>query len=200
MATKRPVSNLLGLAVLSYLTQGPMHAYEIQRLLKERDADRTFRFSYGALYGVVRRLLEAGWIAEAGTGRRGKLPQQTIYELTDAGRDAMHGWLRELIAEPEHEFTAFGASLSLVVVLPPDEVVELLRARLARVEEQRAALVSQVEHGVGAGLHPVFLVEDDYRVALLDAEIAFVRDLIGRVPPWRAQWEAVRTGTDGPAS
>ncbi|WP_109473073.1 PadR family transcriptional regulator [Ornithinimicrobium cavernae] len=200
MATKRPVSNLLGLAVLTYLTQGPMHAYEIQRLLRERDADRTFRFSYGALYGVVRRLLEAGWIAQVGTGRRGKLPQQTIYELTDAGDEAMRDWLRELIAEPEHEYTAFGASLSLVVVLPPDEVVELLQTRLARVEEQRAAIAGQVEQGVRDGLHPVFLVEDDYRAALLDAETGFIRDLIGRVPAWREQWEAARAGTDGAQS
>lgn len=195
--TKRPVSNLLGLAVLSYLTQGPMHPYEIQRLLRERDADQTFRFSYGALYGVVRRLDEAGWITVAGTGRRGKLPQQTIYELTDAGREAMRDWLRELIVEPEHEYTAFGASLSLVVVLPPDEVLRLLGTRLARVEERRAVIAEQTERGVSGGLHPVFLVEDDYRIALLDAEITFIRDLIERIPSWREQWAAVRAGTDG---
>ena len=30
----RAVSNLLGLAVLSYLTERPMHAYELNRTLK----------------------------------------------------------------------------------------------------------------------------------------------------------------------
>jgi DNA-binding PadR family transcriptional regulator len=52
----RAVSNLLGLAVLSYLTERPMHAYELNRTLKDRDAARTFKLSYGALYGVVRQL------------------------------------------------------------------------------------------------------------------------------------------------
>ena len=35
MAEKRKVSNLLALAVLSYLTQGPMHPYELGRTLRD---------------------------------------------------------------------------------------------------------------------------------------------------------------------
>lgn len=57
---KRAVSNLLGLPVLSYLPQGPMHAYELQRQLKENDAARTFKLSHGALYSVVGQLERAG--------------------------------------------------------------------------------------------------------------------------------------------
>jgi DNA-binding PadR family transcriptional regulator len=41
----RAVNNLLGLAVLSYLTEQPMHAYELNRTLKDRDAARTFKLS-----------------------------------------------------------------------------------------------------------------------------------------------------------
>src|SRR5258708_39341057 len=81
----RAVNNLLGLAVLSYLTERPMHAYELNRLLKDRDAAQTFRLSYGALYGVVRQLAEAGLIQASGTGRRGRPPPPTGYELTDTG-------------------------------------------------------------------------------------------------------------------
>jgi len=53
MPVSRTVTNLLGLAVLSYLTERPMHAYELNRTLKDRDAARTFKLSYGALYAGV---------------------------------------------------------------------------------------------------------------------------------------------------
>ena len=89
----RTVTNLLGLAVLSYLTERPMHPYELNRLLKDRDAARAFKLSYGALYGVVGQLAEAGLIRAVGTGQRGRLPRHTVYELTDAGRAEMRAWL-----------------------------------------------------------------------------------------------------------
>ena len=129
----RTVNNLLGLAVLSYLTERPMHAYELNRTLKDRDAARTFKLSYGALYGVVRQLAEAGLIRAAGTGQRGRLPRHTVYQLTDAGRAEMRAWLTELLSQPQYEYPAFAAALSLVAVLPPDEVTGLLRTRLGHI-------------------------------------------------------------------
>src|SRR6516225_11313317 len=148
MPMPRTVNNLLGLAVLSYLTERPMHAYELNRLLKDRNAARTFKLSYGALYGVVRQLAEAGLIRASGTGQKGRLPQHTVYELTDAGRAEMRAWLAELLSQPRHEYPAFAAALSLVVLLPPGEVADLLRTRLARVSSAIAEIGNQREAAV----------------------------------------------------
>jgi len=201
-ASRRPVSNLLGLAVLSYLTQRPMHAYELQRQLKENDAAGTFRLSYGALYSVVRQLLREGFIAVAGSGRTGNQPEHTIYELTSAGEAEMRSWLRELLATPRHEYPAFAAALSLVIVLPPAEVTELLRTRLDRIEHNADDIERRKDDVVGAGVHPVFLVEDDYRVALLRAEARFIRELIERIDNpdagWFRTWDHYHSGTASP--
>lgn len=197
----RTVTNLLGLAVLSYLTERPMHAYELNRLLKDRDAARTFRVSYGALYGVVRQLAKAGLIRASGTGQRGKLPQHTVYELTDAGRAEMRAWLAELLSQPGHEYPAFAAALSLVVLLPPDEVADLLRTRLAGVVSEAEAIRHQRDAAVAGGVHPVFLVEDDYRIALLEAEAAFITDFLGKIEDpengWSGPWQAYHASQPG---
>jgi DNA-binding PadR family transcriptional regulator len=200
----RTVTNLLGLAVLSYLTERPMHAYELNRLLKDRDAAQTFRLSYGALYGVVRQLAEAGLIRASGTGQRGRLPKHTVYELTDAGRAGMRAWLAELLSEPRHEYPAFAAALSLMAVLPLDEVADLLRTRLARVVSATVAIRGQRDATVATGVHPVFLIEDDYRIALLEAEAAFITALIGKIDEpggWSEQWREHQAtgGPGGPA-
>lgn len=38
-----------------------------------------------------------------------------------------------------------------------------------------------MEDALALGVHPLFLVEEDYRLALLDAEAAFIDDFIDRI-------------------
>jgi DNA-binding PadR family transcriptional regulator len=196
----RAVNNLLGLAVLSYLTERPMHAYELNRTLKDRDAARTFKLSYGALYGVVRQLAEAGLIRASGTGQRGRLPRHTVYQLTDAGRAEMRAWLTELLSQPQYEYPAFAAALSLVAVLPPDEVTGLLRTRLGHIMSATAEIRSQRDAAVATGVHPVFLIEDDYRIALLEAEAAFITTFTSKIEDpgsgWSGPWRAHHASRD----
>ena len=200
----RPVSNLLGLAVLSYLTQRPMHAYELNKMLKENDAARTFKLSYGALYGVVRQLVDAGLIQPTGTGQTGRLPKHTVYELTGAGRAEMRAWLQELLGQPRQEYPAFAAALSLVVVLPPDEVVALLRVRSQRLADETEAVRAQRDTTVAEGVAPIFLVEDDYRIALLEAESTFIKGLVERIEDpdtgWAGPWRAYHSAPPEPGA
>ena len=62
MAKKRKVGNLLALAVLSYLTQAPMHPYELGRTLRENGDARSIKFNLGSLYMVVQQLEKAGFV------------------------------------------------------------------------------------------------------------------------------------------
>lgn len=200
---KRAVSNLLALAVLTYLTQRPMHPYELQRNLRENDAASTFKLSYGALYAVVRQLAKAGFIVEHETVREGNLPERTVYRITDAGRAEMYDWLREILGRPRHEYPAFAAALSLIVVLEPGEVVELLTERLACLDEEHAGVRRLIDDTVAGGVHPLFLVEDEYRLALLEAESGFIRGFIESVTRpgtgWAGAWAAYHDDPHGPS-
>ena len=69
MATKRKVGNLLALAVMSYLSQRPMHPYELSRTLREHGDARSIKLNHGSLYMVVGQLAKAGYITELETGR-----------------------------------------------------------------------------------------------------------------------------------
>jgi DNA-binding PadR family transcriptional regulator len=195
---RRKVGNLLGLAVLSYLTQGPMHPYEIGRTLQHNRDDRSIKFTIGSLYMVCKQLEKAGFIAEAGTSREGQLPERTAYALTDAGRAEQRDWLRELVAEPQYEYPHFVAALSLIAVLGPDEAVELLDNRRRRLAADRAELRAAIDSALASGLHPLFQVEEEYRLALLDADAAFTEGLIARITEpgtgWRPAWAQFHAG------
>ena len=156
MAARRKVGNMLALAVLAYLTQRPMHPYELSRTLRDNDDARSIKFSHGSLYMVVGQLARAGLIAEQETSREGQRPERTVYAITDSGRTEFREWLTELLAEPQYEYPHFVAALSLVAALPPDEVVRLLGDRLARLAAQQAETQSVIDGALAAGLHPLF--------------------------------------------
>lgn len=191
MATKRKVGNLLGLAVLCYLLQRPMHPYELSRTLRDNDDVRSIKFTHGSLYMVVGQLERAGFIAALQTSRDGARPERTVYALTDAGRAELGDWLRDLVGDPKHEYPQFVAALSLVAALPPDEVRTLLAQRLTRLAEQRAEILGILDAATAQGVPGLFLIEEEYRLALLDAEVSFVESFRDRITDPHNDWSAL---------
>ena len=188
MTGKRKVSNLLALAVLSYLSQQPMHPYELGRTLREHGDERSIRFNHGSLYMVIGQLARAGFITEQETSRAGQRPERTVYALTDAGRDELRDWLAELVGQPQHEYPAFVAALSLIGALPPSEAVALLRLRLGHLARQEAEARGLVDTSLANGVPGLFLIEEEYRLALLGAESAFTSRLIQRITDPATDW------------
>lgn len=207
MAARRKVGNLLGLAVLAYLSGTPMHPYELSRTLRDNGDDRSIKFNHGSLYMVVQQLAKAGFITELETTRAGQRPERTVYAITAAGRDELRDWLRELVASPEHEYPSFVSALSLIGALHPDDAVERLRTRLDGLATRRAEIQKMIDDALAAGVPELFLVEEELRAAQLDTEVAFVERLITRItdpvvgwgPTW-AQFHAAMAAGASPAT
>jgi len=174
-------NNPLALAVLVTLSERPMHPYDVAATLRRRLKQRSVRLNYGALYRVVESLAKRGLIAPKEHGRAGRLPERTIYDLTDAGRIEINDWLAELISQPVVEYPQFVAGLSFLAALPPTQVVALLKERLTHLtfEDAQAGAVREVvqKHG----LPRLLWLEEEYRDRLRTAEIDYVRSLLGEI-------------------
>jgi DNA-binding PadR family transcriptional regulator len=188
MTKKRKIGNLLALAVMSYLSQQPMHPYELGRTLRDHGDARSIKFNHGSLYMVVQQLAKAGYITELETSRAGQRPERTVYALTDAGQAEFQDWLRELVAEPQHEYPHFVAALSLIAALPPSDVLPLLRNRLDRLQGTRAEIRGLIDTSLAQGVPGLFLIEEEYRLALLDAETSFVEQFISKITDPETGW------------
>ena len=178
--SRRKVSNPLALAALACLYERPMHPYEIASTLRERHKDESIKLNYGSLYSVVEALKAHALITEQQTARQGNRPERTVYEITDAGRLELIDWLSELLCRPMKEYTRFEAGLSLVPVLPSDDVKALLEERCRRLEveiEQYNALRKVVSQGSNK-VPRLFLIESEYRITLRQAELSWTRALI----------------------
>ncbi|MBF6340048.1 PadR family transcriptional regulator [Nocardia abscessus] len=173
---KRKVDNLLALAVLSVIVERPMHRYEIAQTLRDRGKDHDMAIKWGSLYTVVQNMAKVGFLEVVGSEREGARPERVIYRITDAGRAEMADWTRELLSTPEPEPHRFVAGLSMLAVLPPAEVVELLGARLEALE--RTIETVRRELGELAGTLPrLFIIESEFGLAMLEAEAAWTRSL-----------------------
>ena len=188
MTGKRKVGNLLALAVLSCLTQQPMHPYELGRTPREHGDDRSIKFNHGSLYMVVGQLARAGLVAEQETSRGGQRPERTVYAITDAGRAELRDWLAELVERPQHEYPAFVAALSLIGALPPSQVLGLLRERQTRLARLEAEARGLIDTSLAGGVPGLFLIEEEYRLALIAAETAFTSQLIERITDPATDW------------
>jgi DNA-binding PadR family transcriptional regulator len=173
------VTSPLALSVLATLNEAPMHPYEIARLLKHRGKDQSIKIRYGSLYTTVQNLENQGFVTAEGTARAGRRPERTVYRLTDDGRDELEDRLREIVSEPAKEYPLFEAALSLVGVLPPDDVITLLTERLRHLEVDLAATRAGLrELTVEQRLPRLFLIESEYALAMKQAETDWVRGLI----------------------
>jgi DNA-binding PadR family transcriptional regulator len=190
---RRKVSNPLALAVLAWLMAGPTHPYELGRRFTEVGLDRSIKYNRGSLYMVVEQLTKAGFITAEGTIRDSQRPERTLYALTDEGKTELYDWLSELVSEPKHEYPQFGVALSLMSVLPPSQTIALLGERLTALAQERDALREQIDATAAGGVLWIFLVEDEFRLTLMEAEIAFVTKLIGSLdqPDYIRVWQEI---------
>lgn len=175
--TRRRVNNPLALAVLACLVERPMHPYEISTTLRTRGKERSIKLNYGSLYSVVGALEKHGLIAAQETVREGRRPERTVYAVTDAGRTEFEDWLAELLSTPTHEPSSLEAALSLAAGLPPEEVARLLTERAQRLELEVVGVQAGVDRSREQGLPDLFLVETLFSLAMLRAELDFVRAL-----------------------
>ncbi len=183
--TKRKVSNPLALAVLACLYERPMHPYEMAATMRERHKDESIKLNYGSLYSVVESLKQHALIIEQETARSGNRPERTVYRLTDAGRLELIDWLSELLSRPQKEYTRFEAGLSLMPVLPPEDVVGLLKQRCQTLELQAAQAQSMRALLAARRFPRLFAIESEYRWAMQDAELQWTRELIGEIESGR---------------
>src|SRR5258708_30794848 len=95
--TKRKISNLLALAVLSLLTERPMHPYEVSAVMRQPGLADSIKLTYGSLYSVIEALLREGLIVPQETQRDGRHPDPPVYATTEPRPAEFFSSLRSML-------------------------------------------------------------------------------------------------------
>ena len=175
------------ISVLAMLREAPMHPYQMQRLLRLRHKDEILVLKRGSLYHAIGRLMRAGLIDVETTSREGKRPERTTYRITPAGVDAFLNTLREIVATPHRESSGFMAAISFLVHLDPKEAARRLKLRTEKLERE---IAQRAEGLAAASMHVlrINLIESEYLLAMLRAELAWVLALEEEIRKGKLTW------------
>lgn len=177
----------LGLIVLWLLYREPLHVYGMQKLIEHQAKDRVVNVrSRASLYQAIERLVRLGLAEVSRTVHTEGLPDRIVYAITEAGREAAKTWLREMLESTGNEYPEFIAAVSILFGLPPEDATHALEIRAERLEREladtKAALSSHPQ------VPRLFLLEEEYRRALLEAELSWVRGVIADIRDGRLTW------------
>ena len=174
------------MVLLALLMEAPMHPYRMQQMIKERGQDQLVNVAQrNSVYQALDRLVRDGLARPASTAREAGRPERTEYEITEAGAATMHRWLVAMLPAPAREFPEFPAALAFLAVLAPAELRRLLEQRIETQEGRLTAIREQAP----PGLPRLFLIEDEYRAAMLAAEVAWLRGLVADLASGAFTWD-----------
>ena len=175
-----------------------MHPYEMATTLRERRKEASIKLNYGSLYTVIEQLQREKFIRALETMRDGKRPERTIYELTAEGESELIDWMRELVSDPAKEYPQFEAALSLIPVLPPEEVIELLQIRINLLSEELEGIQQEDRACAAMKLPRLFSIEREYHERIVQAERKFCTGLLLDIKRdaggLKSGWTALRKG------
>lgn len=183
----RTQRSALGLIVLWQLFEGPKHVYGIQKQLEQQGKDRVVNVrARASLYQALERLQRLGLVEVQETVRREGYPDRVLYAITQPGREAAREWLREMLRTTGGEYPDFIAAVSILFGLAPEDARAQLEQRAETVAVELADTEAQLEGN--PGLPRLFLLEEEYRQAVLKAELAWLRGVIADLKGGRLTW------------
>lgn len=141
---QRHHQNEIEFALLGYLFQRPMHAYEIHRhLVSHGGLGLVWNLNQSRLYAQLAQLERRGFVAATTQPQVGR-PARRVLRLTETGRDTFLAWLHTPVAGARHIRMEFMAKLVFLHVLNPDEAAVLLERQRVLAQEWLTALQSQL--------------------------------------------------------
>ena len=183
-----PRRSSLGLMVLWQLYAEPMHVYKLQKLFEATGKGRVINIrSRASLYQTLERLQRHGLVEVVETARVEGYPDRVIYATTPAGLEVAREWLRQMLRTTGNDYPEFLAALSILFGLPPDESRAELELRVEKLSAELAGAQSALA-SVPPELPRLFLLEEEYRIALLGAELTFLSGVIEDLKAGRLTW------------
>ncbi|MGA7988292.1 MAG: PadR family transcriptional regulator [Candidatus Dormiibacterota bacterium] len=171
--------DMVALTTLSFLSEGPCHPYEIQRMLRDRHKS----YAVGktrALYRAIEELESVGHIESVETTRDGRRPERTVYRITPEGQEELENWLADVLATPVDETPVFSVAVGLLGYITQERAEASLAMRLISLQARLVALDATLKLAQDdLGLPRLVLLELEHAIALASAEMEWVRRILG---------------------
>ena len=161
-------------ALLGLLHERPMHPYELEKTVTDRDMRCWTGISLSSIYKVLGKLGKKG-LVNAQVELTGSNQAKKVYRLTPAGEQEVREKVRELVSEVEHMVYRVDIGLHNLHLLAPGEVEESFQKYIASIDEHERCFTALEQYLVqeGCPVHRVALAKR--RLCLLAADREWAR-------------------------
>lgn len=133
----------IDLIVLGMLKKEPMSAYEMQKLVEYRNISKWVKISTPSIYKKAVQLEKKGLI-KGEIIKEGKMPEKSVYSLTEAGEEEFEQLMFKISEMPIHIFLDFNAVIVNLDSLPQEKQ----KACLAHIGKNVQALKASLEENL----------------------------------------------------
>lgn len=173
-------------AILGFLDYAPMSGYDLKKYFDQSVA-HFWSATQSHIYKALENLETDGLVTAQIIVQDGK-PNRKEYQITPAGRAELHRWVvTPLPLSPTRE--AWLIQVFFSHSSSNEEIIALLQARIAQIEESLAAFTSPNANAnkqasaaqVGERMTRLWMLTADYGISYYQAEIAWLSATIERV-------------------
>lgn len=134
----------IDLIVLGILKKQALSAYDIQKQVEYRNISKWVKISTPSIYKKVLQLEEKGLI-RGHTVKEGKMPEKSVYSLTEQGHREFEKLMLEISAKAVNIYLDFNAVIVNLDSLPPAGQTKCLSAIETNVKQLKACLEENVQ-------------------------------------------------------
>jgi len=173
-----PISNS-ELAILSLIAEKPMHAYEIETTIEERNIRDWTELGFSSIYRHLSNMEGSGFITGEITPPVGRGPARKIYTITEKGGTALNSAVLEILKLPERRHSNFLLALDNLMRLPGDQALSALTENKTYLEGFLTEISKMIDQ------HPM---KDDFFISSffsfitsqLESELNWLSDFINK--------------------
>ena len=134
----KPATMLLGL-----IYEKPLNAYEIIKHLNYMNVKWWFNIADSTVYSTLKTLEKKEYII--GTAEKvGNMPDRTVYNLSEKGKDKFISTLKASILQFNYDTNIFSIAAFFLNTFTPEEQQKFLQERLTVLQKYRTGIEKQV--------------------------------------------------------
>ena len=159
----------LEITILGIVREKPCHAYQIEKVIKERDLRQRMNIGFSTIYSILRKM-EHGRLVESSFIPQENLPGRRVYGITAKGKILLIEEVKKALSRPKREPSFFETGLANSDCLSKSELREALSiyeaeiVRLIQIKVKEITGLSK-KHVIERALHtrPLSLLQTERR-------------------------------------
>lgn len=167
------------LVILSLICEQPMHGYQIEQEITQRNMQAWTGLASSSIYYVLQQLQKKGYIEKTASPTPHQGAPRKVYQITPGGEVVWKAATLQALAHPKITYTNFLMGLHNLWNIPAEEALEAVKSYRDWLAQDLQRQRDELE-ALGIEFFPLDVLFD-YGFVLGDAELSFLAELIDRL-------------------